>query len=69
MRASKSLFRDAGFSQVETQMGSGALIRGRVKAAAGSKRTASQLHCMLSSDCVYQSENGLLDGSLGTIFV
>jgi len=45
-------------------MGSGALIRGRVKVAAGSKRTASQLHCMLSSDCACQSENGLLDGLL-----
>jgi len=33
------------------RMGSGALIRDRAKAVAGSKGTASQLHCMLSSDC------------------
>jgi len=58
----KSVSRRGLLAGRKRQMGSGALIRDRTKAVAGSKGTASQLRCKLSSDCACRSENGLLDG-------
>jgi len=59
----KSVSRRGLLAGRKRQMGSGALIRDRTKAVAGSKGTASQLRCKLSSDCACRSENGLLEGS------
>jgi hypothetical protein len=51
------------------QANSGAPIRSRPKGVAGSKRVLSRLRCMPCFDRACRSESGLLDGSLGTIFV
>jgi hypothetical protein len=51
------------------QANSGAPIRSRLKGVAGSKRVSSRLRCMPCFDRACRSESGLLDGSLGTIFV
>jgi len=53
----------------EARTRTGAMIRSRIKPAAGSKGHTSRRYRMPSLDCACQSGDELFNGSLGTIFI